>query len=76
MALCKCFRACKWIYYITFVIVLFSFFFYPFFFFGYIFKFKKITMYLSTQILMHFYSIKSQEYSLIMGVVCYYGVEF
>jgi hypothetical protein len=33
-------------------------------------------MYLSTQILMHFYFIKSQEYSLIMNIVCYYGVEF
>ncbi len=25
---------------------------------------------------MHFYFIKSQEYSLIMKIVCYYGVEF
>ncbi len=25
---------------------------------------------------MHFYFIKSQEYSLIMNIVCYYGVEF
>jgi len=74
MALCKCFRACKKIYYKPFVIVLLknklSFF------LLYIFYFKKFTMYLSTQMLMHFYFIKSQEHSLIMRIVCYYGVEF
>jgi hypothetical protein len=33
-------------------------------------------MYSSTQILMHFYFIKSQEYSLTMKIICYYADEF
>jgi hypothetical protein len=33
-------------------------------------------MYLTTQMLMHYYSIKSHEHGLTMKVVCYYGVGF